>query len=101
MTEKSGVANLQAEGVPAEKVFLVGNVMIDCLETSRRAWQRSSIHRQLGVTKGQYGVVTLHRPSNVDDPSILSAVLGALGQVAEQLPLIFPVHPRTRLSLKL
>ena len=101
VTEESGVANLRAEGVPDEKVFLVGNVMIDCLEASRRAWQRSSIHGRLGVTKGRYGVVTLHRPSNVDDPMILSAVLGALGHVAQQLPLIFPVHPRTRGKLEM
>lgn len=100
VTEESGVKNLRAEGVPDEKVFLVGNVMIDCLESSRRAWQRSSIRSRLGVTKGHYGVVTLHRPSNVDDPMILSAVLGALGQVAEQLPLIFPVHPRTKSKLE-
>jgi UDP-N-acetylglucosamine 2-epimerase (non-hydrolysing) len=100
VTEESGVTNLLAEGVSPNKVFLVGNVMIDCLQASRRSWERSRIREALGLVPGQYGVITLHRPSNVDDPDTLSALLGALGELAQQLPMVFPVHPRTRGKLE-
>ena len=99
VTEDSGMQNLRREGADEGKLFFVGNVMIDSLEASRRTWERSSIHAQLGLTKGHYGIVTLHRPATVDDPYILREVIEALGEVAEQLPLIFPIHPRTRKNL--
>ena len=99
VTEESGMQNLRREGIDEGKVFFVGNVMIDSLEASRRTWERSSIHTKLGLTKGHYGIVTLHRPATVDDPHILRGVIAALGEVAAQLPLIFPVHPRTRKNL--
>jgi UDP-N-acetylglucosamine 2-epimerase (non-hydrolysing) len=99
VTEDSGMQNLRREGADEGKLFFVGNVMIDSLEASRRTWERSSIHAQLGLTKGHYGIVTLHRPATVDDPHILREVIEALGEVAEQLPLIFPIHPRTRKNL--
>jgi UDP-N-acetylglucosamine 2-epimerase (non-hydrolysing) len=99
VTEESGVENLRREGVDERKVFLVGNVMIDSLEASRRLWKQSSMLTQLGLTSGQYGIVTLHRPATVDDPSILRGVIEALGEIATHIPLIFPVHPRTRKTL--
>jgi len=99
VTEESGMQNLRHEGVDDSKVFLVGNVMIDSLEASRRSWQRSTIHAQLGLEDQAYGIVTLHRPATVDNPQLLRGVIEALGQVATQLPLIFPVHPRTRKHL--
>lgn len=100
VSEESGVANLVAEGVSKDKIFFVGNVMIDSLEASRRLWTQSSILDQLGLTKGQYGVVTLHRPANVDDVQTLKGLIGALADVARQQPIVFPVHPRTRKSLE-
>jgi len=101
VTEESGVENLRKEGVAAERIFLVGNVMIDCMLHYRTVAGRSGILRQLNVLHGdghasRYGVLTLHRPSNVDDPKVLDKLLGALSTVAEQLPIFFSVHPRTR-----
>jgi UDP-N-acetylglucosamine 2-epimerase (non-hydrolysing) len=75
--------------------------MIDSLEASRRAWERSTIHARLGVRCRGYGVVTLHRPSNVDNDETLREILGALEEVAKGLPLIFPLHPRTRKRLEM
>lgn len=99
VSEESGRQNLLREGVDEGKIHFVGNVMIDSLEESRQLWQRSPIHTRLGVRKGTYGVITLHRPSNVDDPTTLQRIMHALEEVAGQLPLIFPVHPRTRKQL--
>lgn len=100
VSEESGVKNLAAEGVDSKNVFFVGNVMIDSLEASRRMWEHSLIRKQLGVTSGQYGVLTLHRPSNVDQPSVLRELLGAIAKVGREQPIMFPVHPRTRKRLE-
>jgi len=96
VTEPSGVRNLLAEGVAAAKIHLVGNVMIDTLLGFREKAARSRILETLGVCPREYAVVTLHRPSNVDDPAQLRKLRGALAEVSERLPVIFPVHPRTR-----
>jgi UDP-N-acetylglucosamine 2-epimerase (non-hydrolysing) len=95
-TEQSGVDNLRHEGVPAEKIHLVGNLMIDTLLKNREHAERSPILNQLGLTAQKYAVLTLHRPSNVDDPAALARLLGVLEQIHKQLPVVFPVHPRTR-----
>lgn len=100
VTEESGLQNLLSEGVDKSKMFMVGNVMIDSLEASRRSWERSTVHAQLNVTRQRYGVVTLHRPANVDSPAVLDGVIRALLEVARQQPMIFPVHPRTRRCLE-
>jgi UDP-N-acetylglucosamine 2-epimerase (non-hydrolysing) len=105
VTEQSGVENLRHEGVPAERVFLVGNVMIDCLLRHRELAARSPILDRLGVRqKGAaclpYGVLTLHRPSNVDDPKTLQSILSAVSALATELPVFFPVHPRTRKNIE-
>ena len=100
VTEESGRHNLLHEGIPEDKIHFVGNVMIDSLEAFRLQWQRSDIHERLGLKKGTYGIVTLHRPSNVDEPATLQGLMAALAQVAQALPLIFPVHPRTRKHLE-
>jgi UDP-N-acetylglucosamine 2-epimerase (non-hydrolysing) len=95
-TEPGAVDNLLQEGRGDALVLLVGNTMIDTLLRARpRAAQAGALER-LGLTAGAYGLVTLHRPSNVDDPAQLDALLDALGHVARRLPLVFPVHPRTR-----
>jgi len=105
VTEPSGLHHLAREGHPAERVFHVGHVMVDNvmhqarqLETMDRSrYETDAIKRQLG---GRYGVVTLHRPSNVDSLQTLSGIAGALNTVAAELPLVFPVHPRTRGNLE-
>jgi UDP-N-acetylglucosamine 2-epimerase (non-hydrolysing) len=99
VTEPSGVDNLAREGVPAGRVHLVGNVMIDTLLAARERAMRSDVLGRLGLSEGSYGLVTLHRPSNVDDPEQLRAMLAVLDDVARRMRLCFPVHPRTRARL--
>jgi UDP-N-acetylglucosamine 2-epimerase (non-hydrolysing) len=105
VTEQSGVENLKREGVPIEKIFLVGNVMIDCLLRHREMAARSGILGRLGVSENgsgcrPYGVLTLHRPSNVDDPKRLQGVLSSVSALATELPVFFPIHPRTRKNVE-
>jgi UDP-N-acetylglucosamine 2-epimerase (non-hydrolysing) len=100
VTEESGRTNLLREGVDARKIHLVGNVMIDSLEQCRPLWERSDAAARLGLARGEYGVVTLHRPSNVDDPATLRGLVKALAEIGRRLPLVFPVHPRTRARLE-
>jgi UDP-N-acetylglucosamine 2-epimerase (non-hydrolysing) len=95
-TEQSGVDNLLAEGVPSERVFLVGNVMIDTLLRNREQAERSGVLDELGLEPRGYAALTLHRPSNVDDPRTFGRILDALEAIQRELPVVFPVHPRTR-----
>ncbi len=93
-------ANLLREGIPAERVFFVGNVMVDSLLAHRdRAIQQSSILEDLGLQEHTYGVVTLHRPSNVDTPEGLARMVQIVLNAQRRLPVVFPVHPRTRQKL--
>ncbi len=96
VSEASGVRNLAVEGVPTKKVRLVGNVMIDTLLGEVEAARSLDMPRRLGLASDGYGLVTLHRPSNVDDPRNLERLLGLLRSLSKKLPLIFTVHPRTR-----
>jgi UDP-N-acetylglucosamine 2-epimerase (non-hydrolysing) len=89
-------ANLLAEGVPAEKIAFVGNVMIDSLFAQRERARASTILERLGLEPGAYAALTLHRPSNVDERETLAGILRALARIAERLAIVFPVHPRTR-----
>jgi UDP-N-acetylglucosamine 2-epimerase (non-hydrolysing) len=93
-------ANLKAEGVSADKVTRVGNIMLDSFEMVRPAIEAAGAASELGLEKGRFGLVTLHRPSNVDDPAQLLALVQALVAVQRRLPLVFPVHPRTAQRLK-
>jgi UDP-N-acetylglucosamine 2-epimerase (non-hydrolysing) len=95
-TEQSGVDNLKREGVDEARVFLVGNVMIDTLLANRDKAEKSNILDELSLEKDGYAVLTLHRPSNVDDPEVFGRLLDALEVIQQDLPIIFPVHPRTR-----
>lgn len=103
-TETSGVENLLREGITENAVFLVGNVMIDNLfyqcgqleNADRSKLESDRIKRRYST----YGVVTLHRPSNVDQETVLRSISGALRKISERLPLVFPVHPRTRGNLE-
>ncbi|MDH5511907.1 MAG: UDP-N-acetylglucosamine 2-epimerase (non-hydrolyzing) [Gammaproteobacteria bacterium] len=92
--------NLLKEGVAPHKIVRVGNIMIDSLEMLRHKIEELSIHMDLGLTKKEYGVVTLHRPSNVDNPAVLQGLCESLNRISQMLPLVFPVHPRTRKNLE-
>lgn len=92
-------ANLRQEGVVAEKIVRVGNIMIDSFEMLRRSIAERRYAAELGLRQNAFAVVTMHRPANVDDPAALSAIVEELAAVARKLPLIFPVHPRTRRRL--
>jgi UDP-N-acetylglucosamine 2-epimerase (non-hydrolysing) len=98
-TSRDANENLAAEGVPAEQVHFVGNTMIDTLERLADAARRSPIVDALGLEPGGFALVTLHRPSNVDDPAQLSRVAELLRVLAGRLPVVFPVHARTRARL--
>ena len=95
-TEQSGNDNLLREGIAVERIHLVGNSMIDSLRANidkalaERSWQR------FGLEQDQYGLVTLHRPSNVDEPNVFLEIVAALREISRDIPLLFPVHPRTR-----
>jgi UDP-N-acetylglucosamine 2-epimerase (non-hydrolysing) len=91
--------NLLREGVAKEKIFFVGNVMIDTLLKLRDESLKSNVREKLCLDP-EYGYVTLHRASNVDSKAVLGEILSALRTIQEQLPLAFPVHPRTRARLK-
>jgi UDP-N-acetylglucosamine 2-epimerase (non-hydrolysing) len=100
VTEQSGIQNLRKEGVAEEKIFFVGNVMIDCLVEHRKIAAKSEILGRLGLQKDgsaplAYGLLTLHRPSNVDDPEVLRDILSTIATVSEKMPVFFPVHPRS------
>ena len=93
---EDGSENLRREGVSEARIRLVGNVMIDSLVAMLPRIESCDIVKSLGFAPRQYGLVTLHRPSNVDDAATLTQVLDGLRRVSEELPLVFPVHPRTR-----
>ncbi len=96
VSEPAGVANLRREGHSPDRIQLVGNVMIDTLRwLLPKAQARDTLVRS-GLSARQYGVVTLHRPGNVDDGETLARLLEVLADVSKELPLAFPVHPRTR-----
>jgi UDP-N-acetylglucosamine 2-epimerase (non-hydrolysing) len=95
------VANLEAERIAAERVHLVGNVMIDSLDWVLPRIDVSEVRRRYGTSATDFGLVTLHRPSNVDDPVVLGRLLRALRHVSAELPLLFAVHPRTRQRIEL
>ncbi len=96
VTEQSGIDNLLREGVDPARIKLVGNVMIDTLTRWLPQARARETARGLGLVPGEYGFVTLHRPSNVDDPATLRRVLELLNELTAKVPLVFAMHPRTR-----
>ena len=98
-TERSGVDNLRKEGIPKEKVFLVGNVMIDVLLRNKERAKDSNILKDLHLSTDDYAVLTLHRPANVDNTEVFGAILNAIGVIQKRMPVVFPIHPRTRKNL--
>lgn len=99
-TERSANDNLLREGRPAGQIHFVGNVMVDTLLRHRERALLAPIHERLGVVPGKYLLVTLHRPRNVDDRATLEGIAAALIEVNERLPVILPLHPRTRRRLE-
>ena len=94
-----GDANLRAEGVPESRIARVGNIMLDSFEMLRGRIAAAGMAKKLGLAPGRYGVVTLHRPSNVDSAETLARIVAELAAISGTLPLVFPVHPRTRRNL--
>jgi len=103
VTEEDAIGNLLKEGRPRDRIYLVGNVMIDSLLRFLPFAQQSRIGDELGLRNGKnlqsYGVLTLHRPSNVDSIEKLAEFLDAIDTIAQQVPIVFPVHPRTQQRL--
>ncbi|MCP5300306.1 MAG: UDP-N-acetylglucosamine 2-epimerase (non-hydrolyzing) [Chromatiaceae bacterium] len=95
-TDEGANENLLAEGVAPERIVFVGNVMIDTLQRHRVMAEGLHLMRDMGLQRGNYATLTLHRPSNVDDRATLEGILQALAEIAQRLPIVFPMHPRTR-----
>jgi len=92
--------NLKREGISENKIIRVGNIMIDSLEMLREKIEKQVVYKEFDITPGGYGLVTLHRPSNVDHPAVLKSLCERLARISRKIPLIFPVHPRTRKNLE-
>jgi len=95
-----GDENLVREGVSPQKIKRVGNIMIDSLEMMRQTIERQAVYEDWNLNSGNYGLVTLHRPSNVDAPANLKKLCHTLMDIARRVPLFFPVHPRTRKNME-
>ena len=92
--------NLRREGIPEERILRVGNIMIDSYEMLKHRIDREAMPQRLGLKNRRYGAVTLHRPANVDNEERLSRLVSSLLEISQALPLVFPVHPRTRARLE-
>ena len=99
VSEPSGVENLRHEGAAEDKIHLVGNIMIDTLIQQLPQARLREAHTRLGLPEGGYALLTLHRPSNVDDPATLRRLLAVFTELSAELPIVFPVHPRTQKML--
>lgn len=95
-SEPGAEDNLRREGIDAAKIHFVGNVMIDTLLAHRERARALNVPERFGVTRRKYGLLTLHRPSNVDDETTFERLMGAIETISRDVPFIFPVHPRTR-----
>jgi UDP-N-acetylglucosamine 2-epimerase (non-hydrolysing) len=100
VTEQSGIDNLRNEGVDEDKVHFVGNVMIDTLLANKEKAQKSDVLDRLGLCAKEYAVITLHRPSNVDDMATFGQIVTAFEEIAKEMKLVFPIHPRTRDNIR-
>ena len=95
-SEPAGADNLRNEGVSEERIHFVGNVMIDTLLANLERAKKLDTVERLGLTPGNFGLLTLHRPSNVDDPENLRRLFDVLEEIHQEVPIVFPVHPRTQ-----
>jgi len=96
ITENSALVNLKKEGISKEKIFFVGNIMIDSLINNLETAQDSNILEQLDLSKHEYVTLTMHRPANVDNHEILAKLISIISKIGEKVPVIFPCHPRTK-----
>jgi len=99
ITERDAKENLLKEGISEEKIFFVGNVMIDTLLKNKKKSESSDILKKLGLENNKYCTLTLHRPSNVDKIESLNNIIDALSDIQEKIPIVFPMHPRTKKRL--
>jgi UDP-N-acetylglucosamine 2-epimerase (non-hydrolysing) len=100
VSDPAGIDNLKNEGVADKRVAFVGNVMIDTLLAAKERAMQSDILEQNALEEKGFGLVTMHRPSNVDDPETLKDLLGTLDKISHELPLVFPLHPRTKARME-
>ncbi|MBL7998601.1 MAG: UDP-N-acetylglucosamine 2-epimerase (non-hydrolyzing) [Candidatus Kapabacteria bacterium] len=100
VTEQSGMDNLAHDGYPAERTFFVGNTMIDSLMYALPKAEQSGVVQECGLTPKSYVLMTLHRPSNVDDPQQLAMLLDVFEELSSQRDVVFPIHPRTRKNME-
>ena len=100
VSEPSGIENLKREGITGENVRFVGNVMIDTLTKNLEKAKKLKMPDKLGLIPQNYGYITIHRPSNVDDTSTLIRLLETLQSISKQIKLVFPMHPRTKLAIE-
>ena len=100
ITEQSGVDNLKKEGILDDKVFFVGNVMIDSLVYYHQKSKTLNTMQELGVKSKEFMLVTMHRPANVDIPEGLKSILEIIEKASQHLAVIFPIHPRTRNNME-
>ncbi len=100
VTEESGVRNLRAEGVPAQRIHFVGNTMIDSLREYEVRAGQSSVLERLDVSRRNYALLTLHRPANVDEHEALVEILDGLSDLSTAMAVVFPAHPRTRARIR-
>ena len=100
VTEPSAVENLKKEGVSESKIHFVGNVMIDTLLSNKAKAEKSDILNKLNLSDNEYAVITLHRPSNVDNHEVFSGIIGAFEEIQKDIKMVFPIHPRTLKNLQ-
>ncbi len=100
VTEQSGLDNLSKEGIDKSKLHFVGNTMIDSLHYALPKADSKNTLEQLNLTKDKYGLITIHRPSNVDDPQQLEMILRVLNELSKSTSVVFPIHPRTRKNIE-
>ena len=100
ITERSALLNLKNEGIDSSKIFFVGNVMIDNLINNLEKARNTNYFKELGLINGSYGLVTIHRPSNVDNKRDLENVIKILDYIQSKIKVIFPIHPRTQKCLR-
>ena len=100
VTEESGLINLRNEGINSSKIFFVGNIMIDNLIRNLERARKDNYYKELDLRSGLYGLITIHRPSNVDRKEDLEKVIEILNYIQSKIKIVFPIHPRTRKNLK-
>ena len=94
------IENLRREGISSERIHFVGNVMIDCLFAQLPKTEKCEVLNRLNLDGKNYAVLTLHRPSNVDEPEVFKRIIDTLTDLSEELQIVWPIHPRSRKRLE-